>query len=319
MKHLLVGLGALAVVALFEGLVNTVRFLSERRQEELRRRLQALGGGDNAGLSLLRKGRMSTVPFVDDLLRGMPVLERLELLLDQAQVTLTVAQLVTYSGVAALAAVTLSVLFLPPLAAIPLALAAAVTPTFVVYGIREQRSRKLSEQLPDALEMMSRSLRAGHALSSAFKLVATEMPMPICVEFGRAFEEQNLGLSFEKAVLQMTVRAPNNQDMKIFAVSVIVQKETGGNLVEILEKIADTIRGRFRFYGKLRALTAEGKVSGIVLAVLPIGTSLVISILNPSYMAGLFNTQIGRNALLYGCISWLVGIIWLRKMGKVEL
>jgi tight adherence protein B len=319
MQELLIGLGALAVVAFIEGLVNTVRFMSERRQEELRRRLQSLGASDNTGPSLLRKGRMAGVPFVDDLLRGMPVLERLELLLEQAQVALTVAQLIAYSVLGALMAGTMAALFLRPLAGLPLALLALLVPTFVVYGIREKRSRKLSEQLPDALDMMSRSLRAGHALSSAFKLVASEMPSPVNIEFGRAFEEQNLGLSFEKAVIQMTARAPNNQDLKIFAVSVIIQKETGGNLVEILEKIAETIRSRYRFYGKLRALTAEGRMSGVVLALLPIATALGLAALNPGYMAGLFDTSVGKFCLMYGVGSWALGIVWLRHMGKVEL
>jgi tight adherence protein B len=319
MKELLIGLCAVAVVALIEGLVNTVRFLSERRQEELRRRLQSLGANDNTGPSLLRKGRMAGVPFVDDLLRGMPVLERLELLLEQAQVALTVAQLIAYSVLSALMAATLAALFLTPLAALPLAPMAAAMPTLIVYAIREKRSRKLSEQLPDALDMMSRSLRAGHALSSAFKLVATEMPAPVNVEFGRAFEEQNLGLSFEKAVVQMTARSPSNQDLKIFAVSVIIQKETGGNLVEILEKIAETIRLRYRFFGKLRALTAEGRMSGVVLALLPIGTALGIAAMNPSYMSGLLHTEVGKICLVYGLISWAVGIVWLRHMAKVEL
>ena len=319
MKNVLIALGALAVVALVEGLFHTLRFFSERKKEELRRRLQAVGAGESAGLSLLRKGKMSGVPFVDDLLRGMPVLERLELLLDQAQVAMTVAQLITYSVLAALAGGTVAVLFLGPMMAVPLLLVGLMIPTFVVYGIRESRSRKLSEQLPDALDMMARSLKAGHALSSAFKLVASEMPTPVNVEFGRAFEEQNLGMSFEKAVLQMTARAPSNQDLKIFAVSVIVQKETGGNLVEILEKIAETIRARYRFYGKLDALTAEGKVSGIVLAALPIVTSLVLLYLNPAYMTQLFTTEFGQKCLIYGAISWFVGIIWLRQMAKVDL
>ena len=120
-------------------------------------------------------------------------------------------------------------------------------PLFFVLFKRSQRSTKLSQQLPDALEMMARSLRAGHALQSAFKMVATEMPTPVSIEFARAFEEQKLGMPFEKAVADMTLRAPDNQDLKIFALSVIVQKETGGNLVEIIEKIADTIRGREKF------------------------------------------------------------------------
>jgi tight adherence protein B len=201
-----------------------------------------------------------------------------------------------------------------------LALAAGALPTLVVYGIREKRSRKLSEQLPDALDMMSRSLRAGHALGSAFKLVATEMPSPVSVEFGRAFEEQNLGVSFERAVAQMTRRAPSNGDLKIFAVSVVIQKETGGNLVEILEKISETIRARYRFYGKLRGLTAEGRVSGIVLGVLPVLTGAALSVINPKYLSALVTTQMmGRGILMYAIISWLIGLLWLRQMGKVEV
>jgi tight adherence protein B len=320
MRQILIGLGALAVVALFEGLYHTVRFFSERRREELRRRLQSLGGdGEGAGLSLLRRGQVSAIPFLDELLRGIPLTERLEALLDQAQVHLTVAKLMTLSTLAALGGALPGLLLVGPAMAALLGVVGLALPTVVVYGIREKRSRKLSEQLPDALDMMSRSLRAGHALTSAFKLVATEMPIPVSVEFGRAFEEQNLGVSFDKAVLQMTSRAPHNRDLRIFAVSVIVQKETGGNLVEILEKIAETIRARYRFYGRLAALTGEGRISGLVLGALPFVTAVVLTAINPSYMRGLLDTQMGKSFLIYAAVSWLVGVVWLRQMAKVEL
>jgi tight adherence protein B len=319
MKQFLIALGALAVVALVEGLVHTVRFFSERKKEELRRRLQSLGDVDAGQFSLLREGKLSGLPFLNDLLRGVPVLERLEQLIDQSQVNLTVARLLALSGLAALAAGTLAAILAGPIAGLPIGLVASLAPTLVVFRIREKRSRKLSEQLPDALDMMSRSLRAGHALTSAFKLVATEMPQPVAIEFGRAFEEQNLGMSFERAVLQMTRRAPSNGDLKIFAVSVIIQKETGGNLVEILEKISETIRARYRFYGKLRALTAEGRVSGVVLGILPIVTGLALTVLNPRYLSALITHPIGRGFLLYAIVSWVIGLIWLRHMGKVEV
>jgi tight adherence protein B len=319
MKHFLIGVGALAVVALFEGLYHTLGFFAERRREELRRRLQTLGGSEVGRLSLLRQGKLASLPFLDDLLRGVPVLERLETMLDQAQVSITVAQLLTYSGLAAAAGAVLGFVAARLMGALGLALLGALMPLLVVSSIRAKRARKLSEQLPDALDMMARSLQAGHALTSAFKLVASEMPSPIAVEFGRAFEEQNLGVSFERAVLQMTARAPQNPDLKIFAVSVIVQKETGGNLVEILEKIAETIRARYRFYGKVRGLTAEGRVSGIVLGILPIGTALLMTILNPSYLAPLVASPLGRNILLYAVVSWIVGLFWLHQMAKVDL
>jgi tight adherence protein B len=192
-------------------------------------------------------------------------------------------------------------------------------PLLLVMLARDQRSKKISAQLPDALEMMARSLRAGHALSSSFKMVANEMPQPISLEFARAFEEQNLGMPFERAVAQMTKRAPKNRDLKIFAVSVIVQKETGGNLVEIIEKIADTIRQRYRFYGKLDTLTAEGRMSSYILGALPIITGLFIGFTNPTYLTLLFTTKMGNGILTYAFLSWLFGFIWMRRMGKVAL
>jgi tight adherence protein B len=321
-KSFLIGLGALAAVALIEGVYHTLRFFSERRREELRRRLQALGGGsvgEGGELSLLREGKLSSLPFLNDLLAGVPLLERLEHLIDQAQVNLTVARLLLISGLAALGAGTAGLLLLGPLPALPLALLAALAPTLMVYGIREKRSRKMSEQLPDALDMMARSLRAGHALTSAFKLVASEMPNPVALEFARAFEEQNLGMSFERAVINMVRRSPGNSDLKIFAVSVIVQKETGGNLVEILEKIAETVRARYRFYGKLATLTAEGRISGVVLGLLPFVTTGLLLVINPRYLTALTTTSMGRGFLAYAVVSWFMGLVWLRQMAKVEV
>jgi tight adherence protein B len=319
MKHFLIAIAALAVVALAEGLYHTVGFFAERRREELRRRLQSLGTGEAPGRSLLRRGRLATSHLVDELLRGVPLLERVELLLEQAEVELTVAQLLGAAVALAIGGAIGGFLLAGTGMAVLALVAGAVTPFLIVLSLRERRARKLSQQLPDALDMMARSLRAGHALPSAFKLVAGEMPSPASVEFGRAFEEQNLGMSFEKAVVQMTERVPTNPDLKIFAVSVIVQKETGGNLVEILEKIAETIRARERFHGKLRSLTAEGKVSGVVLGALPILTGLVIAALNPTYFDGVLDVPLGRNILIYAVVSWFVGLIWLRQMGKVEL
>jgi tight adherence protein B len=167
--------------------------------------------------------------------------------------------------------------------------------------------------------MMARSLRAGHALSSSFKMVATEMPTPVSIEFGRAFEAQELGMPFEKAVADMTRRAPENQDLKIFALSVIVQKETGGNLVEIIEKIADTVRGREKFQGKLRGLTAEGRMSSYILGALPFLSVLFMLFANRTYLMPLFEEDVGHYILGYGIVSWCLGFLWMRKMIKVKM
>jgi tight adherence protein B len=318
-KQLLIGLVAVATIALLEGLFHTFRFFGEKRREELQRRLQSLGGTESAGLTLLRQGKLSGIPSLDGLLRAMPIAERLELLIEQAQVGITVARLIAYSMLAALVGVAVGLLIGRIPGALLLGVVGLVTPVGVIYVIRERRSRKLSEQLPDALDMMARSLRAGHALPASFKLVATEMPPPVSLEFGQAFEEQNLGMSFERAVVQMTRRAPNNGDLKIFAVSVIVQKETGGNLVEIIEKIADTIRKRYQFFGKLRTLTAEGRLSGVVIGALPFFAGTAAAILNPEYMKPLVTEPLGQWFLIYAVVTWLVGVWWLRRMAYVDL
>ncbi|HEY3357719.1 MAG TPA: type II secretion system F family protein [Polyangia bacterium] len=318
MRQLVFVVLAVGAAAALEAIYHVVRYLGERRREELRRRLGALGTAQEADARLLRRGRLSDNPAVDRILRGFPAARRLERLLEQADVRFSVARLLGYAVAGALAAGVAGALARLGPATLLLAALGGAAPFLVVLGLRDRRSRKLSEQLPDALAMMARSLRAGHALPSSFKLVASEMAEPINLEFGRAFEEQNLGLSFEQAVLGMTVRAPQNRDLKIFAVSVIVQKETGGNLVEILENIAETVRARYRFYGKLRALTAEGRVSGVVLGLLPIAVGVVLALFNPDYLATLVTTIPGRLLLLYGTVSWLAGFVWMRVLAKVE-
>ncbi len=319
MGQILAVLVAIATVAILQGLFYTYRFVGEKKREELRRRLQASEGGTSLPLNLLRRGQLARSAWLTSLLRGLPNAERLELLMQQAQVPITVAQLITYSGMLAILGAILGLLGGGWVLALLLGGIGLATPTLVILAMRERRSRKISEQLPDALDMMARSLKAGHALPSSFRLVSTEMPEPVSVEFGLAFEEQNLGASFERAILQMSKRAPNNGDLKIFAVSVVIQKETGGNLVEVIEKIAETIRARYRFYGKLRALTAEGRLSGIVLAALPLVTGLAAAVVNPAYMRLLVTTRMGQFFLIYGVATWALGGLWLKRMARVDL
>jgi tight adherence protein B len=320
MRALFIGVLTFAAVFLLEAVVHTVRFFGDRKQDELKRRLVQLGTPEAATFGLLRAGRLSASPVIDAILRGIPVTQRLEDLLEQAEIGITVARLLTYCGVSALVLFALGLLSAggPILSLILLPVGGAL-PIMVVSWQRSRRSRKISEQLPDALDMMGRSLRAGHALSSSFKMVASELPAPICLEFARAFEEQNLGLPFEKAIAQMVKRCPSNRDLKIFAVSVIVQKETGGNLVEIIEKIAETIRQRYRFFGKLDTLTAEGRMSSYILGALPILTAFFIGFTNPPYVMLLFTTKMGNSIFGYACVSWLVGFVVMRRMSKVTI
>ncbi|MDB4979966.1 MAG: type secretion system protein [Myxococcales bacterium] len=320
MRGLVIGVVTFAAVFLLEAVLTTLRYFGDRKGDELKRRLQSLGTAEAVKFGLLRQGRLAASPVLDAILRGIPISQRLEDLLEQAELGITVARLLGYCIAAGVLLFTLGLLSAggPLMSTILLPFGGFIPIMFVMWK-RARRSRKLSEQLPDALDMMGRSLRAGHALSSSFKMVASELPAPISLEFARAFEEQNLGLPFEKAIAQMVKRSPSNRDLKIFAVSVIVQKETGGNLVEIIEKIAETIRQRYRFFGKLNTLTAEGRMSSYILGALPILTGFFIAFTNPPYIKLLFTTHMGNTIFGAACAMWLVGFIWMQRMAKVSI
>ena len=320
MQIILVGILAFTVVAVLEAMVHTLRYVGDKRKDELKRRLSSLGSSEaKATTGLLRKGKLSSNPAIDALLRSISVTARIESMLEQTELQITVAQLFAYSGGAAFVGLMLGLLSDGGMMSILLVVLFAAAPFLFVMFVRARRSSKLSEQLPEALEMMARSLRAGHALSSAFKMVATEMPTPVSLEFARAFEAQELGMPFEKAVADMTRRAPNNQDLKIFALSVIVQKETGGNLVEIIEKIADTIRQRAKFQGKLAGLTAEGRMSSYIVGALPFVTLVFLLFANRPYIMPLFTTDLGHYLLGAAVFLWTLGFAWMKSMTKVTI
>ena len=322
MKFILIGVIAFTAVAVLEALAYTLRYLKDRRRDELKRRLSALGSSESGGgvrAGLLRRGKLASSPAIDALLRSLKLSVRLEALLEQTELEMTVAQLLGLCGGGAFLGLVLGFLADAGFTIFVPVVLFGLVPIFYVLFKRAQRSTRLSEQLPDALEMMARSLRAGHALSSSFKMVATEMPTPVAIEFGRAFEAQELGQPFERAVADMTKRAPDNQDLKIFALSVIVQKETGGNLVEIIERIADTVRARYKFQGKLRGLTAEARMSSYVVGALPIASLLFMLVSNRSYVEPLFTTDMGHIVLGIGIFMWTLGFVLMKKMTKVKI
>jgi tight adherence protein B len=320
MRTIYVLLISAGLVVVLESTFFALRLMVRRRSLEVAARLRALAAADAAYQGLLRRGRLSNSPGLAAVLRRIPLALRTERLLESADSELTVARLWGYSGLGAGAALVLGValhLLLP--IAVVLVVVGVLVPTALVWAAAARRSRKLSEQLPEALDMMSRSLRAGHAISAAFQMVATEMPSPVNLEFGRAFEEQRLGRSLDSAILHMTERSPNNRDIKIFAVSAVIQRETGGNFSEILQGIAETIRARYRFEGKLRAITAEGRASGFILSVLPIVFAALLLLVNPGYLTPLFADRSGHYIILYALLTWAAGVLWLYRLTKVAL
>jgi tight adherence protein B len=315
MRTALIVLTSAALLALAEAAYHVVRWLGGRRGVEIRRRLQSPLGPHRLDAKLLRTGRFASIPALDAWLSTKGWARKLEHLLEQADSRMTVAQLCAFCVIGGCVGL-LSGFWLGLGVSAMVAAVGVAAPPVVLLRARERRSRALSEQLPEALDMMSRSLRAGHALTSAFQLVSSEMPEPISVEFARAFEEQRLGMPLEKAVREMAARAPSNGDLKLFAVSTVIQKETGGNLAEILDGIATTVRERYRFFGKLRALTAEARASAWVVSLMPLLMALFLATSQPTYMAMLVDDPLGRSILTGGIAAWMLGLVWFQRLTR---
>ena len=183
---------------------------------------------------------------------------------------------------------------------------------------RKRRLAKFASQLPEALELVARALRAGHSLQAGFRLVASEASQPIGGEFGRVFEEQNLGIPFEEALESLTERVPN-LDLKFFATAVVLQRQTGGDLAEILDKIGTLVRERFKIWGQVQALTGEGRLSGIVLLALPPLLFVCVYRMNPDYLMLLFTDDLGKKMLIGGILLQLLGALVIRKIVNIRV
>ena len=199
-----------------------------------------------------------------------------------------------------------------------LGLLVGVIPWLLVKSAAEQRNILLSEQLPDALDLVSRSLQAGHGIADAMRLVAEEMPMPIAREFGRVYEENNLGRDFRESMTELAKRNPQNFDLRIVVSATLLQRETGGNLVEIFTNIAATIRSRFIFKGKVRALTAEARMSAFILGALPFVVAAMLMFLRPDYLTPLFTESTGRTMLMIAGLLFCSGVALMRSLAQVE-
>jgi tight adherence protein B len=191
-------------------------------------------------------------------------------------------------------------------------------PFFKIFRDRTIRIQCFEEQLPDAIDMVKRALRAGHPFSGAIKLVADEMDDPVAEEFGTTFADINYGNDSRRAMLGLLQRVPSVTVMALVT-SVLVQRETGGNLAEILERISAVIRGRFKLQRKVKTLSAEGRMSAWILALVPLVLFAVIWVTTPDYLPMLLEEEAGQKMIIYGTISSIVGIFWIKKIIRIEV
>jgi tight adherence protein B len=191
-------------------------------------------------------------------------------------------------------------------------------PFIWLWWKRNSRLKKFAAQLPEAMELVARALRAGHSLAAGLHVVADEMPEPVSKEFGRVYEEQNLGISLEEALMHMCDRVPN-LDLRFFVTSVNIQRQKGGDLAEILDRIGHIIRERFKILGQVKALTAEGRLSGIVLIALPIGLFLMMLHMKPDYVRLLWTDPMGIKMSVGAIILMIIGSYAIKKIVDIKV
>jgi len=318
---ILISIAAFVGVAALVG--GVMLFLRGAGDPEIAQRLDVLTGHaqPKTGKAKLNEGVLYEPldgrpnPFETYVLRFF----NLKLLLEQADAPVTLSKFAIICGAMGVGGAVATLVAQGPFWAAPLVgIIAALFPLFWLIFRRKRRMKAFAAQMPDALDLIARALRSGHSLASGFNLVAQEMSMPIAGEFGRVFEEQNLGISLDEALEGMTERIPN-LDLKFFSTAVILQRTTGGDLAEILDKIGYLIRERFKIWGQVQALTGEGRLSGVVLLGLPPVLMLAVWRLNPDYMSVLFTDPLGKQMLAVAAVMQVLGALVIRKIVNIKV
>ncbi|KAB0636602.1 type II secretion system F family protein [Burkholderia latens] len=311
-----------AVVLAIEGVYqwwNARHGMAARRIESRLRAMSAGGNVQQERLSILKKRMLDESKPFDRLLLRVPRVQALDLFLQQSGLDWTVAKLVTYSAaIPAAAAVALSVTVLPMLVVLPIALLSGCIPALYVMRHRTRRMRKLERQLPDICDMIARALRSGHSFTSAIGMVGEEFPDPMGGEFRVTFDEINYGVSLHDALVNLATRVPV-QDLRYFVIAVLIQRETGGNLAELLDSISALIRERFKLFDKVRVLSAEGRLSAWILGLLPFGTGAVMALLNREFLSVLWTDPAGIKMVVAMLVSMAFGLFWICRIVRIRV
>lgn len=312
----------LAAVLIILGLYYSLVAAKESSKSEVKRRLRVIAlksPSEEVMPSILKEETLSEIPVFNKVLFSIPIARKTERLLDQADVKMKVGTVFLLVGVLAVFGLLVgAVLHRGMIIGLLLAVVLGMAPFIYLFNKKATRLRKFTEQFPDTLDMIARSLRAGHSFTSAIQVVSQEMPDPMAKVFRIAYDEQNLGLSLSESLSNMLERI-NSLDLSFFVTSVNIQRETGGNLAEILDKLAVTIRERFKILGQLRVYTAQGRLSGYILGVMPIVLALIIWIINPGYLMTLINNKVGLYMIATAVFLQIIGFFVIRKIIKIQI
>jgi tight adherence protein B len=313
---LAVALGTISVVFLWEWLQEN------RRKRSMVDHLRSLAnepiGGSSDRSSVFRSAVMQS-PWLRPIISRVPQLRDAEFLLQQAGLSWSLQTLFILSIGAAVGLGSMTLIATRSFAIAVIATAVgAMLPSMYVRRRRTKRFNAFEEFLPECIDLVGRALRAGHPLSSGFKMAADDGPEPVAGEFRRVFEEQRFGLPVQDSLLSMADRI-NLVDVRILVTAILIQREVGGNLAEILDNLAAVVRARFTIRRQVRVYTAQGRMTGYLLSALPIIIFSILYMLNPEYMSILFTDPVGKILIAIALSMQLLGFLWIRKIIKIEI
>jgi tight adherence protein B len=306
------------VMAAFYGLQELPGWLAARRLDRRLREVSRPVGTDLPDTpSFVAEVKKGPLPAIDKALGGAN--SSMATLIEQSGVNTTPSAIMLSMLLAALVSGIVCMLFIKvPIFWMIAALIGSFLPYAWLRHKRTKRMKRFEEQFPEALDLLSRAIRAGHAFQTAMGMVADELPSPVGVEFKKAFEQQNFGLPLGDVLNQMAERVPI-LDVKFFVTAVMIQRETGGNLAEILDNLAHVVRERFKILRQVRVHTAHGRFTGYVLLALPATLGIVLTFINREHMKLLFEEHMGQMMIMGAIVMQAVGYIWIRKIIKIEV
>lgn len=319
--YLFIAFAFLAIVLLLEGSYLTWRSRQGPEAKRLKKRLQEISAGwnDATTASLLKERLLSNSPPLQKLLMQFPRIHSLDRLLLQSGMPLMVTQFLSYSAMAGVGGMAFAVLLGQ---ALPIMLLCGVgggfIPYFFVARAKAKRLITIEQQLPEIIDLLSRALKAGHALPGALQMAATEGTEPAATEFRMVFDEVNFGVPMQNALMNLAVRVPIN-DLRYFVIAVLIQRESGGNLAELLDKISNLIRARLTLLGRIRVLSAEGRLSAWILSCLPFAVAFVINIANPGFLSVLWTDPAGIKMVTAALIMMALGIYFMSRIIKIRV
>ena len=308
-------------VALIEGAYYALRSIRSGEKREVLRRLRGYPTTEYEReiIDIMRKSMLSDVPWLNRMLLSIRWTDKLSRMIEQSGTESTLGVFILLSVVLASGGFVIG-LWVTSHALLSLFIAffLGVFPFLYVYLKKKRRMEKFQRQLPDALDLIARALKAGHAFTGGLKMVGDELGEPVGTEFEKTLHEINFGSGVPEALKGLSQRV-DCPDLRFFIISVIIQRETGGNLAEILGKISYLIRERFKLQSRVQVLASEGKLSAIILIAIPFVIALALSVLNPVYMKTLFIDPVGKALVVFALVMMVIGMVVMKRMIEIRV